>query len=534
MRPENGDIQFLWKPLLISSAALFLYAGTSLKLASDWWTDENYSHGLIVPVVIGLVLWLDREKLRSACQKPGSLIGYPVILFAMLMLLAGVLGAELYIQRVSIILFLAGVSIYFFGRRVLLNVLLPLTLLLFAIPIPQILFNKLAFPLQLWASQIAGQGMQLFGIPSIRKGNIIELIPIGAAQSIALEVVEACSGVRSLMTLATLALLLSYFTGRDGANPKQSLGDLYNDPFTWRTVLLVLSSIPIALISNAFRVTATGVLTYYYGAGAAEGRVHEVSGLVMFILAFCLLAVTNLLLLKVFPNNRSSQFRHPKIKVRNTVCRVSQQRVLALFVTILTAGVLIGWMENRVEDKAQRRQLSSFPMILDGSLKIGDDKRFTEDTERVLGASDYVMREYRSPSGQKLNLFIGYYDSQRTGSTYHSPRNCLPGSGWEMNELEPVQLSGPDGANFEANKYLVRRGEYKGLMIYWFQGRGRTNSSEYWDKADTFKDSILRNRSDGAIIRVMTPFGEDESASLQEAISLSNSVAKRLGEYVPN
>ena len=103
-----------------------------------------------------------------------------------------------------------------------------------------------------------------------------------------------------------------------------------------------------------------------------------------------------------------------------------------------------------------------------------------------------------------------------------------------MNELEPVQLSGPDGANFEANKYLVRRGEYKGLMIYWFQGRGRTNSSEYWDKADTFKDSILRNRSDGAIIRVMTPFAEDESASQQEAISLSNSVAKRLGEYVPN
>ena len=114
----------LWRVLAVSAALVFAYATVLRKLGIDWWTDENYSHGLIVPVVIGLVLWLDREKLRSACQKPGSLIGYPVILFAMLMLLAGVLGAELYIQRVSIILFLAGVSIYFFGRRVLLNVLL--------------------------------------------------------------------------------------------------------------------------------------------------------------------------------------------------------------------------------------------------------------------------------------------------------------------------------------------------------------------------------------------------------------------------
>ncbi|MFL6466970.1 MAG: exosortase C-terminal domain/associated protein EpsI, partial [Pyrinomonadaceae bacterium] len=508
--------------------------GTSLKLASNWWVDENYSHGFIIPVVIGLVLWLDRAKLRSARQEPNTFIGYPLILFAMLMLLAGVLGAELYIQRISIVVFLAGVTIYFFGRRLLLNLLLPLTLLLFAIPIPQILFNKLAFPLQLWASQIAGKGMQLFGIPSIRKGNIIELIPIGAAQSIALEVVEACSGVRSLMTLATLALLLAYFTKRNGEHVKQSLDELYKDPFTWRAMLLVLSSIPIALITNAFRVTATGVLTYYYGAGAAEGTVHEVSGFVVFISAFILLAATNMVLLKAFPNNRSGQFGHPNAAVQEGTYRVSQQRVLALFVTILTAGVLISWLENRVESKVQRRQLSSFPMILDGSLKIGDDKRFSEETERVLGASDYVMREYRSPYGQKLNLFIGYYDSQRTGATYHSPRNCLPGSGWEMKELDPVQLSKPDGTNFEANKYLVQRGEYKGLMIYWFQGRGRTNSSEYWDKADTFKDSVLRNRSDGAIIRVMTPFGDDESASLQEAISLSNSVAKRLSEYVPD
>src|SRR5436190_13658891 len=109
MRPENRDIQFLWKPLLIGSAASFLYAGIVLKLASNWWTDANYSHGLLIPFVIGLVLWLDRARLRIACEKPNTLIGYPLILFAILILLAGVLGAELYVQRISIIVFLAGV-----------------------------------------------------------------------------------------------------------------------------------------------------------------------------------------------------------------------------------------------------------------------------------------------------------------------------------------------------------------------------------------------------------------------------------------
>ena len=531
MNPDRLRTSFIWKPMLIGGGTILLYAGVLASLARDWWFDENYSHGLLVPGVIALILWRELPELRTVWGKTDSRHGIPVLLFALALLLLGSLGAESYLQRLSLVILLSAIVVCFFGKRLLLNLWLPLLLLVFSIPIPQLLFNKIAFPLQLWASRIAELCMWLVGVPLVRSGNVIELVPLGATQVVALEVVEACSGIRSMMTLATLALLLAYFTTNWRKRVITSPRELMRDPLVWRSFILVILAVPIALVTNALRVAGTGVITYYYGLEVADGAWHGISGLGVFIFAFVLLACTNFILMKLYPTAESASKPAPA-DINADI--VPKQMVLAIFTIILSAGVLVTWLEFRGEAEIVRRQLTSFPIYLDGTTKVGADTRLPEATENVLGVTDYVMRDYRTPSGQRLNLYIGYYKSQRTGATYHSPRNCLPGSGWELSDLGSVDITTASGKTFTANKYLVSRGDYKGLMIYWYQGRGRTNSSEYWDKMGTIVDSILLNRSDGAMIRIMGAIGSDEQSLLDEATSFTSAIATRLPLYVPN
>lgn len=305
-------LQNLWRPLAIAAALAFLYAAVLAKLGNNWWTDENYSHGLLIPFIVGYILWSERGRFNRWAMRPSTPWGGAMVLLALLALLAGTAGAELYMQRLSLVLMLAGVTIYFFGLPALRLILVPLFLLLLAIPIPTILFNKIAFPLQLFASRCAVWAMSLFDIPVLREGNVIELMPLGARETKKLEVVEACSGIRSLMTLVTLAVVFAYFThpaegrtggGRGGGTNSKGGGtsdtgsngsrggllDLLKRYGFWRSLILVLAAIPIAILTNALRVSGTGVLARYYGTQVADGFFHSFSGWVIYIVAFLLL-----------------------------------------------------------------------------------------------------------------------------------------------------------------------------------------------------------------------------------------------------
>lgn len=280
-----------WRALAIAVAILFTYTAVLVKLANDWWTDENYSHGLLVPLIIAYILWLQRDKFATEPARPSVLLGGLAVAFALFALWTGVAGAELYTQRMSLVLLIAGTVIYFFGLGFLRLVLVPLGLLILAIPIPAIIFNKIAFPLQLFASRCAVWSMSVLGIPVLRQGNVIELKPLNSLDTKKLEVVEACSGIRSLMTLVTLAVVFAYFTYPQSNNtggPKTRFGWLRTYGF-WRTVIIVLSAVPIAILTNAARVSGTGILSHYYGTGIADGFFHSFSGWVIYIVAFMLL-----------------------------------------------------------------------------------------------------------------------------------------------------------------------------------------------------------------------------------------------------
>jgi EpsI family protein len=208
-------------------------------------------------------------------------------------------------------------------------------------------------------------------------------------------------------------------------------------------------------------------------------------------------------------------------------------RYAVLLALILGAGVLVNAWSYLGEAHVERKELKDFPQSMGAWQRIGTDEILDNETLKVLRASDYLLRNFRKSDGQVANLYVGYYASQRTGATYHSPLNCLPGSGWILSEPGKATVTLPDGSAFVANKYVIKNGESKSMMIYWYQGRGRNVASEYWGKVYTVFDSVRLRRSDGAMVRVTVPFTDSEAAAEKTAVEFASIASGVLPEFVP-
>lgn len=254
-----------------STAALmgsfvWLYRDVLSKLASDWQHDPNYAHGFFIAPIAAYFVW-ERRRLLGALPARGSYFGLVFVAGGIGVLLVGLLGAELFLTRVSLLVTLAGILLFVWGWPHLKALAFPLGFLLLMIPLPAIVFNQIAFPLQLMASRAGEMALSTAGIPVLREGNVIILA------TTSLEVAEACSGIRSLITLLTLGIVYGYFT----------------DPRASVRLLIALSTIPVAILANAFRVAGTGVAAHFLGTAAAEGFFHTFSGWLVFVVAFSML-----------------------------------------------------------------------------------------------------------------------------------------------------------------------------------------------------------------------------------------------------
>jgi len=205
-----------------------------------------------------------------------------------------------------------------------------------------------------------------------------------------------------------------------------------------------------------------------------------------------------------------------------------------LIIVLVVGGGIVHFWDQAGEARVERRALKDFPSELGSWKQLGGDTRFNAETEAVLLADDYVMRDYALPNGRGANFYVGYYATQRGGATYHSPLNCLPGSGWRMTGAETINITPADGKPaFEANRYIIQNGETRQMLIYWYDGRGRAVASEYWDKVYTVLDSVSRRRSDGSMVRVIVPVGASESEALETATGLAAQAATHLRYFVP-
>lgn len=273
-----------WTPLLILGVlTAILYRHIAVKLVTDWRDLPDFSHGFLIPFFAAFLLWDKREKLRTIPIKP-SWSGIGLVVLGLFELLLGVLGADLFLQRTSFVLLVAGIIWTLLGSAFLRELKFVLFVLLLAIPLPTILYNRITFPLQLRASELASGVLQVLDVPVLRDGNIIQL------PAMPLEVAEACSGIRSLMSLFTVAIIYGYFL----------------EQRTWRRTLLALAAVPIAVAANVVRIVGTGLCVQYWNPDKALGFFHEFSGWLMFLVSLACLYLVHVVMRVAMPERRGA------------------------------------------------------------------------------------------------------------------------------------------------------------------------------------------------------------------------------------
>lgn len=501
--------------LLALGTMLFLFREGLADMAATW-QEPEYSHGYLIPFIGLYLLAIRLERLEQVNPAP-SWLGTLMVLGGMVGCLLGELSALYVIVQYSFVLTLWGLIVTQVGWRGL-KVLWPvLVFLLFMVPLPRFIQWNLSNELQLISSELGTGFLRLTGIPVFLEGNVIDL---GNYQ---LQVVEACAGLRYLFPLMAFALLCTV---------------LFKGP-VWQRLLLFVASAPIAIVMNSFRIAVTGLLVNRFGTDAAEGFLHYFEGWVVFTLCLVLLffLMWGLARLSGRPLDEVFDVDLPDRAALQGLGPLLRPNVpLMAGVVILAAGALASFaVANREELTPNRMPLNAFPLAL-------RDWRGTEGQVAAaqlaeLKLTDYIIASYRKPGlAEPVELYVAYYDSQRKGASIHSPKACLPGGGWVIDEFGQHRIAdaGPDGS-LEVNRALIMQGEQRLLVYYWFQQRGRIITNEYLAKWYIFWDSLTRNRTDGALVRVTTPVldGADVAAADQRLEQFVRIAEGRLAYHVP-
>lgn len=505
-----------WQAITLLLLAAWLYATILTRLFLQWvgpHSDPNFAHGIFVPLFSAFVLWQDRERLKAIPAAP-SWAGIPLVVFGLLTLIFGVLGAEIFLQRFSLLILVAGLIILFRGWTFFRAVVFPWAFLVLMIPLPTLIIQQVTFPLQLLASKLATELLQLVGVPVLREGNLIQLAKLP------LDVAEACSGIRSLLTLVTLAVIYGY---------------LMETRISVR-VLLACCAVPIAVVANSFRIFGTGMLVQFWDPDKAEGFFHTFQGLLIFVVALAMLLAVHRLIALL---GKSNPVAHRKAagKIQQLDSTLAAGRGSAHFwsAALLMLGTAFGLQaHSHNEYVPPRAPLTAMPLQVDGWT--GSDVAIDQETRDVLGQGEFLLRDYlNADQTQEVNLYIAYFPTQRSNDTPHSPNHCLPGSGWVPTLKENVRLTRHDGSSFLVNREVVARGGERQLMLYWFQAHGRVIASEYRNKYYLVADAIRMNRSDGAMVRLMTPMLEGESADAAQAriLQLWSKMVPVIEQYIP-
>jgi len=530
--------------LLLTGLLGWVSAEALIRMLQIWFNEPEYSHAALIPLICAFLIWQKRAQL---CQQPqaGSWAGTGIIVVAGIACVVGKFGAAYYVIDLSFVAAIYGVILSSVGWARFRVVLAPLLMLILMIPLPPSLNGQLSSVLQLWSSNLGVSIIRLFGIAVYQEGNVIDL------GTLKLQVAEACSGLRYLYPLMTLGFVVAY---------------VYRGAM-WKRVVLFLSTVPLTIVMNSVRIGVIGVLVERFGAGMAEGFLHQFEGWLVFMLCTALLIAEAGLLnligheaascgdpvrlnmsLRLSPGAKSSwqlqsqAQRAQRAKAQQAqVERVARPLIASAFVVALLAGVAL-LMPYRVDATPGRAQFLDFPLTLGPwQGRRGALESVYLDTLKL---DDYMLADYATPADNgslaaAVNLYVAYYAAQPTGlATMHSPKSCLPGGGWEIRDFGQRTLSNLQiaGHALRVNRAVVQRGDERAIVYYWFQERGRSITNEYAVKALMFWDALTRNRTDGAMVRLMTPLtaGSAESTGDGRLLSFARLAAPVLPRFIPD
>lgn len=516
------------RPVSWIKAALYglLFIGlfySSHTVMIKQWDSDDYNYAYLIPAVILYLIWEKRSSLPKIPSSP-SWYGAISVVAGIIFYLIGELGGEYYTLYLSSWLLLVGVCWVHLGWQKLKSIAFPLFFIPTMFPLPNFINTKITLKLQLISSQLGVGMIQLYGLSAYRVGNVIDL---GFTQ---LQVVEACSGLRYLIPLLVLGILLAYFI-------KAAL---------WKKVVLVISTIPISIFTNSFRIAMTGILYKSWGQKAAEGFFHDFSGWTIFLFSLGMLLAELWILKYVWGRAQSKEPTVPGAKRDNpgtgNAARESRRGLRAFLypAQFVAAAAILGatlvfsqGIEFR-EKIPPKKSFDVFPLNVGiwHGVREALEKKFLD----VLDLSEYVMVDFRDKSKKKINFYVAYYESQRKGESIHSPASCLPGGGWEFKHSGEASIPMSSGNTMTVSRAVMQLGELKQLVYYWYPKGGRVLTNAYQLKLYTFWDAITRQRTDGALVRLITPVYETEE--LQDAEerlqTFTRDIVPVLAQFVPD
>jgi len=474
--------------------AVLAYWNGLAEAVFRWGNQEEYSHGFLIPFVSLYILW-EKAGLIKASMGPPLWSGVAVILAAISLFIVGEISALFLLIQYSFVLLLVGLSLVTIGRATKYTAA-PILLLLFAIPLPYVVEVVLTAKLQLISSSLGVSFIRWFNIPVYLEGNVIDL---GVFQ---LQVVEACSGLRYLFPLMSLGFIAAYF---------------YQAAF-WKRSVVFLATIPITILMNSFRIGAIGVMVDNWGISMAEGFLHDFEGWIIFM-ACSVILVLLIWLMEKLTNKQSSLasvfgvVAVPEASINSNVASQSRATSKPLVISIVLLAVAYAsaqFLDKRVEVYPGHVSFVTFPTQL--TTWKGKHDKLDSQVVKKLGMTDYLLANYENEQRQAVNFYVAYYQSQRKGLSPHSPRVCIPGGGWEIADLKRLNVS-----DHPINRVLIKKGNQRQLVYYWFQGHGRIVANEYINKWYLFIDSIMKNRTDGSLVRVVTYVAENEALADADA-----------------
>jgi exosortase D (VPLPA-CTERM-specific) len=503
----------------------FLLLGLAFKssleqLLTTWVNVEEYSHGFFIPIITAYFIWIRRYELKFIDRFKDTIPGLIIVTLGLILYIVGGLATLKFIEQYALIITVTGMFTVAFGINGLRVVAIPLLFLVFMVPFPQFILNNLSSKLQLISSWLGVEFIRSCNIMVYLEGNVIDL---GGYK---LQVVEACSGLRYLFPLSSLSFLCAY---------------LFKGPF-WQKLLIFISSVPLTIFMNSFRIGVIGILVDHWGTEMAEGFLHDFEGWIVFLVCMVLLFLEMWLFsringqkatfneLVVIPNEWSGNSSQAKPEI------VYNKSVFLLIIMLCITAVAANNVESREDIIPTRKAFLNFPLKLANWQ--GRNESIGQQYLDVLKLTDYVIVNYSQPeSGNSVNFYSAYYQTQREGVSVHSPKSCIPGDGWQITQIE--QRIFPefniDGNSLRVNRAVIEKGENKQLVYYWFMQRGRMITNEYLVKWYLFYDAITMNRTDGALIRLVTSIGtaEDIKSADNRLVNFLKDLMPVIPAYIP-
>ena len=498
---------------------LFLVYLSSFEGLMEKWSRDDYSYCYLIPFIVLYLLWEKKNHFLSIESKT-DWRGIGGVIIGLVCFWLGELGGEFYIIYISFWLILMGLCLLHFGVQKIKPILFPLFFILTMFPLPYFVNNRITLSLKIMSSKLGVMMMHLYGMSAYREGNVIDL---GFTK---LQVVDACSGLRYLFPMIILSILISYFLRCR----------------FWKKIVLIVSSIPLTILTNALRIALTGILSEKFGSKVVEGFFHDFEGWLIFMVTLGVMLGEIWVMNRLFPEvvhiEGDSNGEVTRWAVGTDADVGSQKKGLLqpqFFVSVVLLGLTLV-LSQGIEFRPAipiSKPLKQFPMQINAWS--GKEHSMEAKIIDALDFSDYVMADYMNDKGWAINFYVAYYENQQKGEAIHSPATCLRGGGWEFKQSGKSFVDLGDGRGLPVNRALIQNGQHKQIAYYWFPMRGRNLTNAFEMKWFNFWDALTRQRTDGALVRVIAPVGEGESLGTAESRlqGFVKAVVPVLNTYLP-